>query len=106
MVASKRLNKPNKKSIVKQSKKSNTLTFTPIHLESHMGTSNKFYKIDVLSSQQGFLLDQTWGGIGMKPRRHKEWPRSSDYYTTLADVQVVVDEIVASKLKKGYVRVD
>jgi hypothetical protein len=106
MVASKRLNKSNKKSIVKQSKKSNALTFTPIHLESHIGTSNKFYKIDVLSSQQGFLLDQTWGGIGMKSRRHKDFPRPSDYYASLADVQVVVDEIVAAKLKKGYVHVD
>lgn len=103
MVASKRLHKPTKKSKVKRS---NTLTFAPIHLESHMGTSNKFYKIDVLSSQQGFLLDQTWGGIGMKPRRHKDWPRPTDYYATLADVQVVVDEIVAAKMKKGYIRID
>ena len=106
MAASKRLHKPTKPNKKSKVKRSNTFKFTPIHLESHMGTSNKFYTIDVLSSQQGFLLDQTWGGIGMKPRRHKEWPRSSDYYTTLADVQVVVDEIVAAKLKKGYISVD
>lgn len=104
MVASKRANKPNKKST--KGKRSNTLKFTPIHLESHMGTSNKFYTIEVSSVPQGFLLDQTWGGIGMKPRRHKDWPRPSDYYATLADVQVVVDEIVAAKLKKGYARMD
>jgi predicted DNA-binding WGR domain protein len=103
MVASKRANKPNKKSKVKRS---NTLKFTPIHLESHMGTSNKFYTIEVSSVPQGFLLDQTWGGIGMKPRRHKDWPRPTDYYNTLANIQLVVDEIVAAKLKKGYVRID
>jgi predicted DNA-binding WGR domain protein len=105
MVASRRANKPNKKSKVKRST-SNILKITPIHLESHMGNSNKFYTIEVSSVPQGFLLDQTWGGIGMKPRRHKDWPRPTDYYTTLANVQIVVDEIVASKLKKGYVRMD
>ena len=73
-----------------------------VNLESHEGASNKFYNLEITKTHTGYLLDQSWGAIGKKTMRLKDWPRSEDYYESFDTAKSALDKILETKLKKGY----